>query len=459
MEKISGALLITALQSIVSLIAQLSLARILAPEILGQFAICSVLVTILIAVANLQCDKYIISGNGGTLEDRLRVSAYIEFILAIVFFVLALVLLPLILNAINKNELIQYSLILACSIFYTPFIRIKAALDSQLKFLRARLPQLIAQVVAAICAIFLALNGFGLWALIAWRLCAYLLEVMVLIITQGPPNFKVVTRERRKEVLGFVKPLYWSSVIFTFYASFDYYILAALISNRELGLYWLAFQLTNYLLIIKTTLNNILLPYYSKAAEKNLKMTLLGNHVKLLAMFYFVIAVLSAIFSDIAIITILGEDWADMKQILNLFTIIVMFKAFVSSFLPFLITVGKNESELQSTVFALLALAILLPILTIKMGPIGAVCAVLGSTLLSFLYLHIRFISAEANGSFLIAFAIMLISSSVVIFSSTLSSVSQLLILLPILAAALLFLLGYVKRMKIVIGEISRLGQ
>ena len=455
MEKIGGALLITLFQSAVSLIAQLSLARILAPEIFGQFATCSVLVTIFMALVNLQFDKYIISGKGETLEERESASVYIELILALAIFGLALSVFPLILHLINKAELIFYSLTLACSIFYTPLTRRKAVLDSQLKFIRARLPQFFSQVVAAIVATLMALNGSGLWALIAWRLCAYTLEVVVLVITQGPPNLKVVPREKRNEALSFVKPLYWSAVIFTLYASFDYYILAALISDRELGLYWLAFQLTNYLLIIKTTLNNVLLPYYSKTEDKHLQISLLSNHTRLLTSFYFVLVVLCAIFSEIAIVTILGEDWADMREILNLFIIAVMFKAFVSSFLPFLITKGKNESELQCTIFALLALVLVLPILTLKMGSIGALCAVIGSTLVSFGYLYFQFIIKYVNKNCLVIFAGMIFCSALVFFASTLSVMPKLFILTPMLAAALIFMAGYSRKIKVVMGQIT----
>ncbi|WP_394392266.1 oligosaccharide flippase family protein [Shewanella woodyi] len=455
MKKISGALLITLFQSAVSLVAQLSLARILSPDIFGQFATCSILVTILMALANLQCDKYIISGKGQTLQERFKASAYIEFLVAIVFFGLAVFVFPLILKLMNKQELIYYSLILACSVVYTPLTRNKAVLDSQFKFFKARLPQFIAQIIAAIVAIFLALNNYGLSALIAWRLCAYLLEVVILAIVYGPPRFQVVERESSKEILHFIKPLYWSAVIFVLYTSFDYYILAALISNRELGLYWLSFQLTNYLLILKTTLNNILLPYYSRVEDNGIKTALLNSHTKLLTLFYLAVSIVCMMLSGTAIDIVLGEEWVDMTVIFNLFTIVVMFKAFTSSFLPYLITVDKRKAELQSTVFALIVLVILLPILSIKMGIVGALMAVIISTLLSFTYLYFKYIYRNIEGNYFKTFVGMLLVSSLIFGCSLLSTTPRVAILTSILAIVFIMLIKYLNRIKLTLNEIS----
>ncbi|EMA8959589.1 oligosaccharide flippase family protein [Vibrio fluvialis] len=457
MKKIGGALLITLLQSAVSLVAQIVLARILSPNIFGQFATCSVLVTILMALANLQCDKYIISGKGQTVQDRLKASAYIELIVAIMFFILALSILPMILKLINKDELIYYSLALACSVVYTPFTRGKAVLDSELMFFKARLPQLCAQIISATIAIFLALNEYGLSALIIWRLCAYFIEILILTSIHGSPKFKIIEREERKAVIGFVKPLYWSSVIFTVYASFDYYVLAIFISDSELGLYWLSFQLTNYLLIIKTTFNNILLPYYCQSKDNMMKVELLNNHTKLLILFYLVFSIVSMMISDVAINIVLGEKWSKMTTIFNLFTIIVMFKAFSSSFLPYLIAVDKRKAELQSTVFALLNLTIFLPILSLKFGVFGALVAVMISTFLNFIYLYCKYIYEIKDNNHLKTFSLMILVSIIIYGSSFLHILPRLGILTPILLGATIMIVKNLHELKNVINKTSGL--
>ncbi len=459
MKKIGGALLITLFQSAISLTAQLTLARILSPDVFGQFATCSVLVTILMAFANLQCDKYIISGKNQTPQERFKTSVYIEFLIAIAFFGLAVFLLPIILKLLHKEELVYYSLVLACSVAYTPFTRSKAVFDCQLEFLKARLPQLIAQTFAAIVAVYLALSDYGLTALIVWRLCAYSLEVIILTIMHGFPKVKAIERNNIKEILSFVKPLYWAAVIFTIYASFDYYILAALISNRELGLYWLSFQLTNYLLILKTTLNNVLLPYYSKVDDESIKLELLNSHTKLLTLFYLSISTLCMMLSGSIIDLILGDEWEDMIQVFNLFTIVVMFKAFSSSFLPYLISVEKRNAELNSTIFALMVLIIILPVLTLNFGVFGALIAVIMSTLFGYNYLYFKYINRNINGNFFKKFVGMILISSIIYGCSLLSILPRIVILTSILVVAFVLLLRCLKKIKLTLNEISGFNQ
>ncbi|MFT5296761.1 MAG: O-antigen/teichoic acid export membrane protein [Colwellia sp.] len=459
MNKIGGALLITLFQSAVSLVAQLTLARILSPDVFGQFALCSVLVTILMAFANLQCDKYIISGKDQTPQERFKASVYVEFLIAIAFFGLAVFVFPIILKLLHKEELVYYSLILACSVAYTPFTRSKAVLDSQLKFFKARLPQLIAQTIAALVAVYLALNDYGLSALIVWRLCAYSLEVIILTITYGFPKVKAIEITNVKVMLNFVRPLYCAAVIFTIYVSFDYYVLATLISNKELGLYWLSFQLTNYLLILKTTFNNILLPYYSQVDDESIKLALLNHHTKLLILFYLSISTVCMILSGTAINLILGDEWTDMIPIFNLFTIVVMFKAFIGSFLPYLISVEKRSAELNSTICSLMILAVLLPVLSLKIGIFGALLSVMVSTLIGFIYLYFKYINRNINGNFFKTFIGMILASFFIYGGSLLSIMPKIVILTSILVVVLIILVRYVKKIRLTLNQISSINQ
>lgn len=454
MRNISFALLITLLQSAVSLTAQLTLARILSPDIFGQFATCSVLVTILMALSNLQCDKYIISSTDQTLEERFKTSAYIEFLVSIFFFSLAVFFLPLMLKLLNKEELIYYSIVMACCVIYTPLTRSKSILDSQLNFFKARVPQLIAQSVSSVIAIVLALKGYGLSALIIWRLCAYTLEILVLALLHGAPKFKSCSIRDGAKVLGFVRPLYGAALIFTIYGSFDYYVLSIFISNKELGLYWLSFQLTNYLLILKTALNNILLPYYSQVDECKFKTRLLDSHTKLIALIYFSVSVICMMLSDVIISFILGEEWLDMAPILNVFTVIVMIKAYSSSFLPYLITIKRRSAELNSTIFSLSVLAIMLPILLLTIGIFGALFSVLVSALSSYVYLYVRYIYSIEDIS-LNTFLLMILMACLVLMISFLSIELRIVVLFFAFFSIFFMAVKYIRKIKFILHEFS----
>lgn len=399
MKKIGVVFIITILQASVSLATQLSLGRILKPEIFGQFAICAAITAFLMTLTNLQSDKFIIT-ESETEDGRYSTVVTTEIILSISVMLFAFLLLPLLLSLLNKPNLLLYSQLLSLAVFYNPLCRYKSVLDKNFRYIASRIPQSIAQVLSALIAIGLALKGWGIWSLISWRLCTFFFELIILHSLYPTLPKISLDIDSIRELLKFVAPLYMAAIIFVIYSTFDYYILSYFIDDRALGHYWMAFQLTSYFLIIKTTFNGVLLPYYSKTKCGEDKINLQNHQLDAVSYFFLILCLVGFAFSKELITLILGELWTEMYFIFNLFLIVVSLKAFSGSVVPYLISKGKRNVELFSLVVALAVFFSTIYILSKHFGVIGALLSALLSVFISMVFLYYGFIRNE-NTKFL----------------------------------------------------------
>lgn len=383
-------LIITIFQSFVSLITQIVIARILVPEIFGQFAICSAIITIAMTLTNLQSDKYIVMG-----DDRIKrfhISYYSELIVSCFVIVIVNIIAPYILSLLAKPELILYVQVLSLAVFYNPLMRRKALFEGELDFLKARLPLLCSQIVSAIAAIILALNGFGIWSLISWRVVTFLLEIIILKILM--PNIPKVENkwELLSEFKSFFSTLYLAAIAFVIYSTFDYYILANFLNEKELGLYWMCFQLTAYFIVLKTALNGLLLPIYSSINDDLEKQKhLLKQHIQLVSRLYMCIFICSIIFGEFFARVILGEKWLSITELLPYFLLITLIKSVSGSLLPQLIVRGQRSAELSGLIIALSIFLISIYPLSMYYGAKGALASAAISSISSACFILIKY--------------------------------------------------------------------
>ena len=399
--------LITILQSIVSLMTQISIARILVPEVFGQFAICSAIITIAMTMTNFQSDKYIVMGKDRI--QRYNISFYSELLMAIAVVIVLNLIAPYILSILDKSSLLKPVQVLSIAVFYNPLMRRKALFEGDLDFVKARVPLLASQIISSIIAIILALNGYEIWSLISWRLTTFVIEIIVLKALM--PKLPKVNNnwELFKEYKSFFTTLYLAAIAFVVYSTFDYYILANFLNEKELGLYWMCFQLTAYFIVLKTTLNGLLLPIYASIKENVLQQNhLLKNHVQLVSRLYMSLFLGSIIFGEFFANIVLGEKWMSIAALLPYFLIITSIKSVAGSLLPQLIVRDKRSAELAGLLIALAVFLSSIYPLSYHHGAKGALASAAISSICSATFILIKYMSKDI-GLFKISILEMLI--------------------------------------------------
>lgn len=99
-----------------------------------------------------------------------------------------------------------------------------------------------ASIIAAIAAIFMAINGYGLWSLVAWSLVQTAMRsILALFLVTWRPQWQFDLRSL-SDLWSFGALYALSRLVSTVSTNLDYLIVGKLISATALGFYTLAFQ-------------------------------------------------------------------------------------------------------------------------------------------------------------------------------------------------------------------------
>ena len=157
-------------QYILFIFTQVVLARLISPEIFGEFAIISIYVMFFFTLSNFQSDKYIITKKDISNSKFNAILKFDLIISTVNYFFFFLIVYNQLLPNIDyqyKNQILLFGLI----VFYHPLSRKKALLEKELNFFNARYPATIATILSSIISVILAFNGYTISALILSNTC------------------------------------------------------------------------------------------------------------------------------------------------------------------------------------------------------------------------------------------------------------------------------------------------
>lgn len=175
----------------VNLIVSIILARLLAPEAYGTVA----LVTIFITISNV----FIESGLGTALiqkkdADDLDFSSvfYCNVIISVILYIIIFFASPLIANFYNNELLIPVLRVLAISLLFSGIRSVQNAYVSKnMIFKKFFICTFLGTLISAIIGIWMAYNGYGVWALVAQQLTNVVVGTIILwIIVKWKPIAK-----------------------------------------------------------------------------------------------------------------------------------------------------------------------------------------------------------------------------------------------------------------------------
>lgn len=261
-----------AVRYVIGFATQVTLARMLAPEVFGSVAFAGTVATFLNGLTNWHGDKYVIHQKACP-RRAVDVAFTLELAASVFFIMLVFLLAPVAMHLLGKGELTLYVQILAFSFFHNPFSRPRCLLERNLSFFRSKLPFVVSQTVAAALAIALACYGFGIWSLLAWRLSIPAGEVAILWICASHRPRLAWQPDLAKDMLRFTWPLTLSGFLVFFYYNVDYFIVGQFLADgeRQLGYYWLGFRTASYFLLSRRVLADVLFPIFSRLDDERFK--------------------------------------------------------------------------------------------------------------------------------------------------------------------------------------------
>jgi len=389
------ATVVAALSRLLYFLQQLVLANLLLEETFGQFAYATLVIGLPALLVNLRGADAIVRSD----DDEAGLNALSDTLFTLqlglaagmailVFFgrgVIADVLdKPYLIALLAPMSLLILSASGGPSANTGPMMLPAAVMERRLDFVRARLPELANVLVNAGLSIALASFGFGVWSLVWGFLAGSLVQVILLwSLVRFRPKFRIDHATLRRH-FHFAWPLYLSFLLSWGYLNADYYFVGRWLGEAELGLYYMAFNISQVPLQIRFVLSRVALPTFSRARGD---LALLGRLYGMVTRYAMALAgcvcAVGIALAEPITLLLLGERWLPAAPALR----ILLLSAWIRTGMGFngelLISLGKTATVLIATAAALAVLVGLGPVMIGWHGIEGMALAACLSSLVS----------------------------------------------------------------------------
>ena len=333
------------------LIVTLVLANILFPEQFGIIGMATVVTSFVLVLSDVGISSALIQKAKEDLKDNHLFTSFWAgiiwaiFLYAVVYFILT----PLVSDFYSQPILLKVIPILSLPILISSFNNIQQAiLKRALDFKKIALVKNTASFVGGTGAIIMALNGFGIWALVFNVVFPFFVMLpLFFYATKWLPKF-VWDTQSFKEIFSFGLYTLGTSIIINITTHIDYLIIGKLISAAALGAYTFAFMLTNLIRAqITSMLNRVMFPFYSSIQSDLGAVT--AHYLKIIKYYAIIIYPLMLgilLFSDTIIIDFFGQKWFDAIKPAKILAISVLVTVLTNGYNLIFRSIGKPKLEM-----------------------------------------------------------------------------------------------------------------
>lgn len=369
---------------LVGFIVSIVLARILLPENYGTIALVTVFTTIM--------QVFVDSGLGNALiqkkdADDIDFSTvfYTNIVFCLVLYLIIFITAPLIAKLYNDEILTAVTRVLGLTIIISGVKNVQQAYVSrQMIFKKFFFATLIGTIGAGILGILLALNGAGVWALVAQQIFNLTIDTIVLWITVKWRPKRVFSFARLKKLFSYGWKLLASSIIDTVYNNVRQLIIGKLYSSSDLAYYNKAKQFPELIVNnVNTSIDSVLLPTMSREQENKEKVKMMTRRSIKTSIFIMAPLMLGLAFSANNIITLLLTDkWSSSIPYLIVFAVTYMFWPIHTANLNAIKAMGRSDLFLRLEIIKK-AVGVLLLLLTFRVSVWAMALSLLVSSVIS----------------------------------------------------------------------------
>lgn len=370
----------------IGLVISLTLANLLGPFAYGLVA----MLTVFIAIAGV----FVNSGFSSALIRKLdrndkdySTTFYFSLVVSIICYGFLYVSAPLIANFYEQPELVRLTRVIALSIVIQTFSIIpRTILTVSLNFKSLTKANLISLVCGATVGLTMALQGFGVWALVYQQLISAIVSVVMLNILSPWKPVEKFCKHTFKELFGFGSKLLASNLLDTIYQNIYGLIIGKYFSASKLGVFNQAHMLS---MVPAVTLTGIIqkVSYPLLSNMQKDKTTLESSYVlmlKIAALVIFPLMLGLCIISEPLIYLVLGHEWQESASLLSILCIGFMLYPIQAINLSLLQVKGRSDLFLKLEIIKKINLTIML-IITVPIDVFAMCIGMVGTSYLALL--------------------------------------------------------------------------
>ncbi len=252
----------------VTFFVSIVLARLLDPEVYGTIALVTVFTTVLQVFVDSGLGNALIQKKDADDKDFSTVFFFnigmCTFLYAVMFFAA-----PLIAKFYGNNELVPLVRVLSIILVISGVKNVQQAYVSRnMLFKRFFWSTIISTIGSAVIGIFMAYNGFGVWALVGQNIFSQTISTLTLWVTvKWRPKF-MFSFKRLKSLFSFGWKLLVSNLLNTVYNDLRQLIIGKMYTSQDLAFYNKGHQFPQLIINnISTSIDSVLFPAMS--SEQN----------------------------------------------------------------------------------------------------------------------------------------------------------------------------------------------
>ena len=333
---------------VVSLIVSIVLARILMPDDYSIVSIVTIFFTFCNVFISGGLNTALIQKKDADVEDYstvLHTSMFVALILYMVMFFLA----PSIANLYSKQILIPVIRIMSLTFFINAFKSVLSAYtSSNLQFKKFFFSTIVGTIISAFVGIYMAINGYGAWALVAQQMTNSLLDTLILYLTTKYRIIFKVSFKKLKSLFSYGWKIFVSSIISVIYDQINPLIVGVKYTSKDLAYYSKGQSYPGLInSTISDTLQSVLFPIMSKVQDnKEMVLSVTRKYIKVAS--YVIFPMMIGLFSvsDIFVEVVLTEKLLPIVPYIQIFCFSYMLNIIQVGNLQAIKAIGRSDITL-----------------------------------------------------------------------------------------------------------------
>jgi O-antigen/teichoic acid export membrane protein len=349
--------------------------RMLNPEDYGLMAISVLFINFLMLINELGLDTVLIHKANLDLDRKRQIFGLI-ILINTVFFILLYLAAPWIAIFFEDGELTLIIRVLSAQFLISAFLIVPVAhLERNLEYKTKSLIYVGSSIVGGIITLLLAMQGYGVWALVWGNLVVVTLQTIGVNIASPFRHAPKFSLTNMREVISFGGLVTLERAMWFFYTQADIFIVGKLLGKDLLGIYSVAMHLAS-IVLSKTgaLIYEIAFPSFSRANEEAGKVAIYFR--KAVRIMSFVIFPIFFGMSSVApelVAVFLGDTWTMVGPVLAILCIVMPLRMMANLFPPVLQGIGRPELSVLNLAIA----SIVMPLAFL----VGTIWGVIGVSL------------------------------------------------------------------------------
>ena len=347
---------------VVAFLVTLVLARILSPQEYGIVSLVLVFTSIAIVFVQGGFNTALIQRKGATQEDFSTV-LFLSLIISMVLYALLFAIAPLIATLYNEDSLVGVTRVISLMLIFGAFNSVQVAYATK-KFMFKSLfvSNFSAVIVSAVIGIGLALNEYGVWALVAQQLGNQAFACIVMWFTVRWRPAKTFSLQSVKDLFAFGGNVLAGNLLVSLFLNVRSLLIGVIADTATLGLFNRGRQFPTAIMeAINGSLQEVMLPAFSDMQDdvEEVRNTV-RRSIKISTFIVFPLMLGLAAIAEPLVNLLLTEKWLACVPFLQVFCISYLFNPTQTISAQALRGIGNSSSTLKLEVARKIAEAILL---------------------------------------------------------------------------------------------------